>query len=97
VVGVAIGFVIGLQAQTLVKQLIASFIDPLFNLLFGKALNERQFHITFHGRTEAFSWGAFVYSLLSFIFVLGSIYAIYRIFKLDRLEKEVEAVEVGEE
>lgn len=96
VVGVAVGFVIGLQAQTVVKQLIASFIDPLFNLIFGKALNVRQFHITFHGRTVAFTWGAFAYSLLSFIFVLGSIYAIYRIFKLDRLEKEIEAEEMAE-
>ncbi|HSX45378.1 MAG TPA: MscL family protein [Candidatus Saccharimonadia bacterium] len=96
VVGVAIGFVIGLQAQTLVKQLIASFIDPLFNLVFGEALSARQFHITFHGRTQAFTWGAFVYALLSFIFVLASIYAIYKLFKLDKLEKEVEAHEVDE-
>jgi large-conductance mechanosensitive channel len=87
IVGLAIGFVIGLQAQLLVKQLIASFIDPAFQLLFGQALSLRTFSLHFHGRISNFSWGAFVYSVLSFLFILAVIYAIYKLFKLDRIDK----------
>lgn len=87
VVGVAVGFVIGLQAQTFMKQLVASIIDPAFSLLFGQALSQRTLTLTFHGRTGVFTWGALCYSFLSFLFVLASIYIIYRLFKLDKLKK----------
>lgn len=87
VVGVAIGFVIGLQAQSLMKQLIASFIDPAFTLFFGQALSQRTLTITVGERSASFTWGAFVYSLVSFIFVLAAIYLIYRVFKLNKLDK----------
>ncbi len=87
VVGVAIGFVIGLQAQALMKQLIASFIDPAFTLFFGQALSQRAFTLTFNGRAATFTWGAFAYALISFIFVLAAIYLIYKVFRLNKLDK----------
>lgn len=87
VVGLAIGFVIGLQAQNLVKQLVASFIDPTFNLLFGQALSQRTFTLHFHERAANFPWGAFVYVLLNFVFVLAAIYIIVKVLNLDKFEK----------
>ncbi len=87
VVGLAIGFVIATQVQTLVKQLVSSFIDPLFQLLFGKALSQRTFTLHFHGRATNFGWGGFVYVLLDFLFVLAAIYAIVKFFKLDKLDQ----------
>jgi large-conductance mechanosensitive channel len=87
VVGLAIGFVIGLQAQNLVRQLIASFIDPSFNLLFGQALNQRTFTLHFHQRVANFPWGAFVYVVMNFLFVLAAIYILVKLFGLDRFEK----------
>ncbi len=87
VVGLAIGFVIGTQAQVLVKQLVSSFIDPLFKLLFGEALNQRTFTWHFHDRSADFGWGAFLYILLNFFFVLAMIYIIVKFFKLDKLDK----------
>jgi len=87
VVGLAIGFVIGTQVQTLVKQLVASFIDPLFQLLFGQALSQRTSTLHWHGRAASFGWGAFVYGLLDFIFVLAAIYFIVKFFNLDKLDK----------
>src|SRR4051812_35701785 len=46
IVGVAIGFVVGTQAQAVVKQLIDSFITPGLNLLIGGAsLDKRAFHL----------------------------------------------------
>ncbi len=89
VVALAIGFVIGTQVQVLVKQLISSFIDPMFQLLFGQALSQRSFTLHWHGRASSFQWGAFVYGLLSFVFVIATIYAIVKIFKLDKLDKPV--------
>jgi large-conductance mechanosensitive channel len=87
VVSLAIAFVIGLQSQTLVKQLVNSFIDPLFKLMFGQALSLRTFTLEFHGRSASFTWGAFAYGLLDFIFVLGAVYAIVKILSLDKLDK----------
>ena len=87
VVGLAVGFVIGLQAQNLVKQLVSSFIDPAFNLLFGQALSQRVFILEWHGRTSSFSWGAFAYGLLNFLFVIAAIYIIVKFFALDKLDK----------
>ena len=87
VVGVAIGFVIGLQAQALMKQLIASFIDPAFTLFFGQSLSQRTLVITVGDKPASFTWGAFLYALVSFIFVLASIYVIYKLFKLNKLDK----------
>lgn len=87
VVGLAVGFVIGLQAQNLVKQLVSSFIDPAFQLLFGQALSQRAFILHFHDRTASFTWGAFVYGMLNFVFVLGAIYVIVKFFSLDKLDK----------
>lgn len=87
VVGLAVGFIIGLQAQTLVKQLVTSFIDPAFQLFFGQALQSRTFVLHLHDRTIPFPWGAFVYQLLDFLFVLAAIYIIIRFFSLDKLDK----------
>ena len=87
VVGLAVGFVIGLQAQNLVKALVSSFIDPAFNLLFGQALSQRSVVLHFHDRSASFTWGAFAFNLLDFLFVIAAIYAIVKIFSLDKLDR----------
>jgi large-conductance mechanosensitive channel len=87
IVGLAVGFVIGTQVQTVVKQLVASFIDPAFELLFGSNLTNATYTWHFHGRYANFGWGAFVYGLLDFLFVLIAIYALIKFFKLDKLDK----------
>ncbi len=88
VVGLAIGFVIGAQAQAVVKQLISSFIEPAFALLFGgQKLSVLTSTVSFNGRSQSFSWGAMVYVLINFLFVLGAIYFIIKVFKLDKLDK----------
>lgn len=87
VVGLAIGFIIGVQAQALVRQLVDSFISPAFTLLFGQALAARNFTIEWNDRTANFGWGAFAYGLLNFLFVLAAIYALFKFLKLDKLDK----------
>lgn len=91
IVGLAVGFVAGSQAQTVVKQLISSFIDPSFQLFFGGAkLSERTFTLHLWHNSAKFGWGGMMYALINLIFVLAIIYALIKIFKLDRLDKPKE-------
>ena len=87
VVGLAIGFVIGTQVQTVVKQLIASFIDPLTKLFIGNTLSEAAVTVHWRGRDAAFGWGAFVYALIDFLVIIGVIYIVVKVLKLDKLDK----------
>ncbi|MDB5164979.1 MAG: putative Large-conductance mechanosensitive channel-like protein [Candidatus Saccharibacteria bacterium] len=88
VVSLAVGFAIATQAQTVIKQLISSFIDPLYGLLFnGQKLSAMTSTFHWHGREQAFAWGAFVYALIDFIFVLAIIYLLIKLFNLDELSK----------
>jgi large-conductance mechanosensitive channel len=88
VVGLIIGFVIGNQVQSLVKQLIQSFVDPLTKLLFGSELSSKSFMLHFRGHDAAFSWGAMVYALVIFLFVIIFMYVAIRFLKLDEFDKE---------
>jgi large-conductance mechanosensitive channel len=88
IVGLAIGFVIATQVQGVVKQLIASFLDPLTQLLFATKLSERTFTWHWHGRSANFRWGAFIYALVDFFVVVITIYAVIKLFKLDKLDKK---------
>lgn len=89
VVSLAVGFAIATQAQTVIKQLISSFIDPLYGLLFSQKLSAKALTVHFHGRSQSFAWGAFVYTFVDFLFVLGVIYAIVKSLQLDKLDKPV--------
>jgi len=87
IVGLAVGFAIATQVQAVVKQLIASFIDPLYGLFFTQKLSDKTLTLHWHDRAQSFAWGAFAYTLLDFIFVIAIIYAIIKIFNLDKWDK----------
>lgn len=88
VVSLAVGFAIATQAQAVVKQLITSFIDPMYGLLFnGQKLSAKTSTLHFHGRAQQFGWGVFAYTLIDFIFVLAVIYLLIKLFNLDKLDK----------
>lgn len=90
VVGLAIGIVIGTQVKTVVDQLIASFINPILGLVLpGQGdLSQKTFTLTISEmeKTAVFSWGQFVYVLISFITVAAAIYYIVKGFKLDKVD-----------
>lgn len=90
IVGLAIGFAIGSQAQQLVKTVVSGFIDPAFSLFFGKALSNRTFTLHFRHHFANFGWGSVVYGLLDFLFVLAAIYLIVKLLALDKLDKPKE-------
>jgi large conductance mechanosensitive channel len=88
IVGLAVGFIIGQQAQGVIKQLVASFITPILTLILGGVdLTKRHFMITVFHNTAEFDWGLMVLALINLFFVLVSIYALIKIFNLDKLDK----------
>ena len=92
VVGLALGFIVGQQANGVVKQLVASFMDPLFQVWFGQSLSGRVATLHHHQNVVRVPWGAFVYTLVEFFFVLIMLYAIIKIFKLDKFAKKKEGL-----
>jgi|ERR1039458_7318842 large-conductance mechanosensitive channel len=88
IVSLAVGFAIATQLQALVKQLIASFINPLYALVFnGQQLSNLSTTVHWHGRQQIFGWGAFVYDLVDLVFVLIVIYVLVKLLHLDSLDK----------
>lgn len=91
IVALAVGFVVATQAQNLIKQLLASFLDPLTKIFFGSRLSDQTFTWTYHGRSQNFAWGEFVYVLINFFVVILTLYIIIKLFKLDKLDKPAES------
>jgi large-conductance mechanosensitive channel len=87
IVGLAVGFAIATQVQALVKQLITSFIDPLYGLFFTQKLSEKKLTVYRHGVPHDFGWGAFAYTMLDFLFVIVVIYFIIKVFNLDKWDR----------
>lgn len=88
VVGLAVGLVIGTQLKAIVDSLNNGFINPLFGLLFeGGTLRQQTTDVSWRGREATLEWGALVYQIIDFIFVMLVIYAIIKFFKLDKLDK----------
>lgn len=89
VIALAIGLVLGTQIKALVDQIIASFINPLLGLILpGQGdLSEKTFALTVPAldKTAVFSYGAFIYVLLSFIAVALIIYYVVKALRLDKL------------
>ena len=88
IVGLAVGFAIGTQAQSLVKQLTDSFISPLLSLFIKGSLQSKESVLHLGARTsQPFTWGKLIYAFINFLFVLAVIYVIIKLFKLDKLDK----------
>lgn len=83
IVGLAIGFIIGTQAQAVIKQLVDSFIAPTLVLIFGGQLKNLKFSIG----DATYAWGSMLYALINLMAVLVAIYLLLKIFKLDKLDK----------
>lgn len=90
VVGLAVGFVLGAQVKVLVDSLVASFINPLLGLVLpGQgSLSDRVFVLTIGSKQAAFTWGVFVFQLITFVIVAAVVYMIVHKLKLDKLDKK---------
>lgn len=90
VVGVGIGLVLGIQVKAVVDVIMASFVNPVTELLLPgqESLSRQTFSMTFAGKSVDIGWGAIAYSLFTFVMVAVIIYAAYKLLKLDRLKKK---------
>jgi large conductance mechanosensitive channel len=91
VVGLAVGFIVGQQANAVVKQLVTSFFDPLTQMWFGQTLSAQAATIHHDSKPIKLPWGEFVYVLLEFFIVLIVIYLLIKLFKLDKYLKPKES------
>lgn len=90
VVGLAIGFVIGVQAKALIDQFTASFVNPLLGLIIGgnQALSKKTLYLQLNSRSATFEWGAFVFAIINFIIIAAVIYYTFKWLRLDKLDKK---------
>lgn len=90
VVGLAIGFIVGTQAKSLVDQFSKSFIDPILGMAVGNSqgLSNKVTQIWIGEAHGDFAWGAFVYALINFIVVALVVYIVFKTLHLDKLDKK---------
>ncbi len=89
IVGLAIGFVMGAQAKTVVDSFTLAFVNPILGLIMGSAdgLTSKVFHLN----STPFPWGAFVYALINLLVIAAIIYFTFKWLKLDKLDKKKES------
>ena len=90
VVGLAIGFIMGVQAKTLIDQMTKSIVEPLLILLFGgaKPLSDKTLYIQINSRGAEFAWGALAYAIINFLIIAGVVYYTFKWLRLDKLDKK---------
>src|SRR5688572_9590916 len=93
VISIGIGLVLGIQIKAVVDTIMASFVNPVTQLLLPgqEALSKKTFTMTWDGSSVQVGWGAIVYSLFTFVLVALLIYAGYKMLKLDKLAKKKDA------
>lgn len=91
VVGLAIGFVIGAAATTLVRSLIDNVVMPPVGILLGSADGIKGLSInlgTYNGKVAELSYGMFLSDLINFLILAFVVYIVVHILRLDRADKQ---------
>lgn len=90
VISIGIGLVLGIQIKAVVDTIMASFVNPITELLLPgqQALSAKTFMMTVGDKQVAIGWGAIVYSIFTFIMVAVIIYVGYKLLRLDKLTKK---------
>ncbi len=91
VVGLAVGFILGVAAKGVVDSLVSNIINPLVGVLYGGGgqLTEKTWCLkTVADKcTNPIGYGDFLNTLINFVIVAGVVYFIVKQLKLDRLDK----------
>lgn len=90
VIGLAIGLAVGTQAAILVKDVVATLINPIIGLIIGnpKGLQAAVWKVELGGREATFAFGQLIYSIIVFAAVCLVIYFVIHGLKLDKLDKK---------
>ncbi len=92
VVGLAVGFILGVAAKGVVDSLVANIINPIIGVLYknGGQLADKFWcikHSTGGVCVTKMGYGSFLNTLINFLVVAGVVYFIVKGLKLDRLDK----------
>lgn len=91
VVGLAIGFIIGAAAATVVKSLVDNVLMPPIGVLLGSADGLKGLQVslgTHHGKEAILHYGQFLNDLVNFLILALCIYLVIHVLRLDRLDKK---------
>ncbi len=90
VVGLAIGFVIGTQAKTLVDAFTGSFVSPILGAISGngRGLVDQHLIVIVNSHKMDFAYGSFLFAVINFLIIMGIIYFTFKWLKLDKLDKK---------
>ena len=84
VAGLAIGFIIGAAAQSVVSALSTDIITPTIGLASGKFGNLASSTSIVAGQT--FAWGHFLSALINLVLIAFVVYIFFSLLHLDRLD-----------
>ena len=91
VIGLAIGFVIGAAATTLVRSLIDNVVMPPVGILLGSAEGIKGLSInlgTYNGKVAELTYGIFLNDLINFLILAFVVYMVVHVMRLDRIDKK---------
>lgn len=94
VVGLAVGFVLGVAAKAVVDSIVNNLINPIVGLYgAGGKLVDKYWCLKHVGEvcTNKLGYGAVLSQIISFLIVAGVIYFVIKGLKLDRLDKKKES------
>lgn len=86
--GLAVGFIIGGAISKLVSALVDDIINPLIDIMMGRANGLDQASTTINGVT--IKWGDMISVIIDFIVIAAVVYFGVKLFKLDKIDKEKE-------
>ena len=91
VVGLAVGFILGVAAKGVVDSLVNNIVNPIVGVLYGGGgqLVDKYWCLKSVGGacTNKMGYGAFINTLINFVIVAGVVYFIVKKLKLDKLDK----------
>lgn len=91
VVGLAVGFVLGVAAKSVVDSAVNNIVNPVVGILYGGGgqLGEKFWCIKHTGVqcSSKLGYGAFLSTLINFIIVAAVVYFAVKGLKLDKLDK----------
>ncbi len=94
VVGLAVGFVLGVAAKGVVDSVVNNVVNPVVGVLYGGGgqLAEKYWCIKHTDAvcTSKLGYGAVLSQLINFLIVAGVVYFIVKSLRLDKLDKKKE-------
>ncbi len=89
VIGLAIGFIIGVASSSLVTALVKDLINPVIGLVLPGDLSTLSYstNFTLSGKQVTFAYGDFISTIINFLIIALVVFAVYKRLKKMGLAK----------